>query len=206
MEKYYIYNEISYNKGYELEQEDIYNAMDKKTTTLEKSQEALNSFINCIDSYNETSNIVIDKENLINVCNSCLLVEGVIFGVEIDYEKLFSTYKNMEYDEFLKYLFNIREAISLCMLNEIGKKRIELEYALTLNENIQKQFDNFKQVMENLFSIKNSRNKIYTNMDSFLDEYINLNLMNLQKNIISGNPLQVAQSMLKKVDNLNDNQ
>lgn len=198
MGNFYIYNEITYNKGYELGAEDIYNAMDRKTTTLTKSQEALDSFINCIEKYNEISEITIDKNELKEVCNSCLLVEGCVLGVNIDYEKLFDTYKNTEYGEFLKYLYNIREAISLCILNELGKDRTELEYAISLNNNIDEEFEEFKQIMEELFEVKNSDNKTYKNIDSYLDDYLNDNLMNLQRNIVSGNLLLVAKNMLKK--------
>lgn len=198
MNNIYHYNEISYAKGYELGEEDIYNAMDKKTTSLAKSKDALDSFINCVKVHNTVNNIEINYEEFTEVCSSCLLVEGSIFGVEIDYEELFETYKKIPLGDFLKYLYNIREAISLCMLNEIGKKRTELEYALTISTETTERFEEFKKIMEELFEIKNSNNKTYMNIDCFLDEYINDNLLNLQKNIISGNPLQVAQDMLKK--------
>ena len=196
---YYCYNEITYNKGYELEQIDIYNAMDKKTISLAKSKETLESFFKCVKTHNNNSNIIIDEEKLLEICSGCLLVEGSVFGVEINYEQLFETYKDLEFEQFLNYLLNIREAISLCILNEIGKKRIELEYALTLSEDTMKNFEEFKTIMEELFNLKNSQNKIYNNIDGYLDEYITNNLLNLQKNIISGNPLKVAKEMLEKM-------
>ena len=199
MSNYYNYNEISYNKGYELEDVDIYNAMDKKTSSLTASTEALESFLNCVIYYNTVNNIVIDTEKLREVCNGCLLIEGSVFGAVIDYEKLFETYKEITFETFLNHLFNLREAISICILNELGKKRTELEYALTLSEKTTENFELFKQTMEELFSQKCSTNRTYTNADSYLDEYINDNLMNLQRNIISGNPLHVAENMLKKM-------
>ena len=196
----YVYKELSYDKGYELGQEEIYNAMDKKTISLSKSKDTLDSFIKCVKTHNQNSNIEINEEELLEVCNGCLLIEGSVFGVEIDYEKLFETYKNLEFKDFVNHLFNLREAISICMLNEIGKKRTELEYALTLNETTMNNFKLFKDIMEKLFLLKNSTNNYYTNIDSLLDEYITNNLLNLQRNIISGNPLEVAQKMLEIIE------
>ena len=198
MNKYYTYNEITYNKGYILDKEDLYRVMEDGATSLESSQDAVESFINCVKTYNKSNDIEINNEEFEEVCHSCLLAEGIVFGVDIDFEKLFSTYKEMRFDEFLKYLFNIREAISICMLNEIGKKRIELEYSITLNEEVSQKLEDFKKMMEELFEFKNSENLTYKNLDACLDEYINSNLMNLQKNIISGNPMQVALDMLAK--------
>ena len=91
----YCYNELTYNKGYELEHIDIYNAMDKKTISLAKSRETLESFFKCVKTYNQNSNITIDEEKLLEICNGCLLVEGSVFGVEINYEQLFETYKDL---------------------------------------------------------------------------------------------------------------
>ena len=199
---YYIYNEISYKKGYELEDVDIYNAMDKKTVSLVRSRDALDSFIKCIDVVcgNDGNNQTDMIENLKLVLNGSLFVEGGVFGVEIDYEKLLDTFKSMSIEDFTNYIFSVREAISLCVLNELGKKRTELEYAITLSEDVFKRFEEFKDIMEKLFSIKNSENKNYYNIDIYLDEYIKDNLMNLQRNIISGSPLKVAKDMLEKVE------
>lgn len=194
--KFYEFNELKYLKGYELDEEDFIKLAENKTSTLESGQIALESFVKCYLTYKKVNNEKIDELDFENEANKSLLAEACVFGIEIDYEKLFNRMKDLPYEEIKLYFLLLRESISLCMLNEIGKKRIEIEYSLSLNENIAKKLDKFRAIMEKLFLIKDSENMKYLKLDVILDRYISDNLLNLQKNIISGNPFDVASIML----------
>jgi len=197
----YTYNEIRYNKGYDLSKEEFFQLAQELNLrpTLELSTETVKSFLDAVITYNNSKDIYIDEAELTNSVMKSLLCEAPVFGVTINYDALVELFKKTDVDDFIAYLKNLREAISLCMLNEIGKNRIEIEFSLNPNdETIAKKCKDFEITMNKLFEFKHSENKNYIGLDNELDIYLEKNLLNLQKNIVSGKPFEVAEKMLQK--------